>query len=341
MKKGILKIVCILLAAAFLLTGCDSADYEKAMELYEIGSYDEACAIFTRLSDYEDSADMALRCRYEKALKDYESGEYEQAFSTFAELGEYEDCQDLSQDCRYQMAVWLFDSEDYQQALSEFADLNDYEDSSDWVRRCYYQLGMLAMEEEDYQQARACFQAADGWEDSEELAKEIPGRILIRYLQDNGKLVYCHPDPVYTVTMSYNGINVINLDYLMEQKSDTVTSKTDVTIMISVDDPDAAVVGTYSQKINFMGMIAESAELAMGVLPIADYRYGDKMPSWQTYSFEGHDIYGKPTDYKVCGLLYVASNAPLERSFRAAEALFREHELGIMLNDIGFAALEE
>lgn len=82
----------ILLASmALSLTACDGSNYKKATELYNNGQYAEAAEIFTKLGDYEDSADMVLACQYGEAKALYEAGDYEGALEKFEGIREYED----------------------------------------------------------------------------------------------------------------------------------------------------------------------------------------------------------------------------------------------------------
>jgi tetratricopeptide (TPR) repeat protein len=53
MKKRI--VTALLVLALLCLAGCKSGDYDKALALYEEGTYEEAYAAFTELGDYEDS----------------------------------------------------------------------------------------------------------------------------------------------------------------------------------------------------------------------------------------------------------------------------------------------
>lgn len=59
MKKTLTLLLTCILTSMFLLTGCDSQDYQNAINAYNNGNYDEAEALFTALGDYEDS-DMWL-----------------------------------------------------------------------------------------------------------------------------------------------------------------------------------------------------------------------------------------------------------------------------------------
>ena len=92
--KKILSIMLVFLAI-LILTGCDSADYDKAMELLESGNYLEAKAIFVELGDYKDSSDKIKVCenayQYEQASIAYTAGNYKSAISQYRKLGDYKD----------------------------------------------------------------------------------------------------------------------------------------------------------------------------------------------------------------------------------------------------------
>ena len=95
MKLRYLKVLCVILFLTVFLTGCDSADYKKAMSLFEQGSYSEAYEIFEELGDYSDSPEMLRKCAYYLALGYMESGDYQQARSYFLLADGWEDSQVL------------------------------------------------------------------------------------------------------------------------------------------------------------------------------------------------------------------------------------------------------
>lgn len=97
MKKiWTLLLVIVMLA---VLTGCDSADYQKAVSLYESGEYAEAMALFEQLGEYQDAADRATDCNYRIATALQEAGKYQEAMEIFEALGDYEDCVERNIDC--------------------------------------------------------------------------------------------------------------------------------------------------------------------------------------------------------------------------------------------------
>lgn len=79
------KIVAVILVLAIVgtLAGCDSADYKKAVSLYESGNYLEAMEKLEALGDYENSRDLLNQCRYDYAMMLLENGDYVNAREQF------------------------------------------------------------------------------------------------------------------------------------------------------------------------------------------------------------------------------------------------------------------
>jgi len=338
MKKKLIRLTCVLMILTLMLAGCDSADYKKAMSLYEAGSYGEAYEIFTQLGDYENASEMVTACRYGLAMEAYDSAEYDQAGKLFAELGDYQNSADMVLECRYQTANSVFAAGEYDKALAIFTELGDYADSAEMVCQCNYNLAEEATADEDYLQARNYLEAAQGWKDSVRLLKEVSGKALLQYLQENGELTYVNTEPAYTVTAYNADDTTLILEYAFDTRSNATYMNQYVTIKLVLGETLASVSGTGFTHIDFLGMISENEERVAGTLDIQTYHYGDEM-FWDDYYFKGHDIYGDPLDYTVSGALYVASNASLERSFKGLAAILQEHNLGITLQDLGFASL--
>ena len=61
--KNIFVLFCSL-CMVFLLTGCDSLDYRKAIGEQEAGNYSSAIDIFSKLGEYKDSEERSRQCNY-------------------------------------------------------------------------------------------------------------------------------------------------------------------------------------------------------------------------------------------------------------------------------------
>lgn len=139
MKKIIATI--FLLAMLGMLAGCDSADYKKAVSLYESSDYTAAVEIFTKLGDYENSAEMAVICNYNIAKQFFENQQYAEAIKLFESLGKYENSADLLMQCRTDYANVLFNNCDYAAAREQFKHLEQTEEVMQSLRLCAW--GML------------------------------------------------------------------------------------------------------------------------------------------------------------------------------------------------------
>ena len=67
MKKHIFRsLVLIFLVCTLMLsmTGCDTLDYRRAIELYNAGKFEAAGELFYELGDYEDSPALYKNCQY-------------------------------------------------------------------------------------------------------------------------------------------------------------------------------------------------------------------------------------------------------------------------------------
>ena len=130
------RIVALILVAVMLLsilTGCDSADYKTATELYAGGNYAEAAQMFESLGDYKDSADQARICRYAYAKELFQAGEFTQAAEVFAMLGDYQDSAAMIKECGYRNAEVLLSAGSYAEAIAAYEALGNYKDSADRI----------------------------------------------------------------------------------------------------------------------------------------------------------------------------------------------------------------
>lgn len=131
-----LVLVCTL---AFSLTGCDSLDYRKAIDLYNAGKYDAAAQLFYELGDHENSSALYTRSQYRAAITLAEEGNYAEALPRFIKLGDYEDSAQRVTECNYQIAVAAFEAGNYTDAEIQFQAVADYRQSQEYLRRINWQ----------------------------------------------------------------------------------------------------------------------------------------------------------------------------------------------------------
>lgn len=91
MRKTV-AILTILLAVMLVLTGCDSSDYKKAINLYNNGKFDEAIAILVELGDYSDSNAVLTDCYMKKCDISIKEHDYSSAVALLRE------CETIAQD---------------------------------------------------------------------------------------------------------------------------------------------------------------------------------------------------------------------------------------------------
>ena len=107
MKRFIVLLSAVILCLT--LAGCSGSQYKKPTELYEQGNYAEAGEIFSKLGNYEDSADKANECKYQEASALLQNSDYDAAKELFSALGDYGDSADKVKFCDYKKAEKLVD----------------------------------------------------------------------------------------------------------------------------------------------------------------------------------------------------------------------------------------
>lgn len=133
---ALVMTVCMLMA---LLTGCDTLDYRKAVQLYNNRQYDAAIELFHELGDYEDSAALFTASHYWAAMERMDAGNYAEALPRFLKLGDYEDSAARAMECKYQMGIQAIAEARYSDAENYFRELGDYRKTADYLRQLEWQ----------------------------------------------------------------------------------------------------------------------------------------------------------------------------------------------------------
>ena len=131
MKRTVIILILIL-----LLTGCESSDYKKALELEIGGRYEEAREIFISLGDYSDSKEQVKACNYELGCLLIDDEQYSEAAEIFEALGEYKNSSQYLKKANYELAMDLLEDGSYTKAQTIFAALGNYLDSPQRVEEC-------------------------------------------------------------------------------------------------------------------------------------------------------------------------------------------------------------
>lgn len=142
MKSRVCKLIALVMTVCVLmtaLTGCDTLDYRKAVQLYNSRQYEKAADIFYELGDYEDSASLLTASHYWAAMDRMEAGNYSEALPRFLKLGDYRDSADRAIECKYQMGIQAIAEARYSDAENYFSELGDYRKTADYLRQINWQ----------------------------------------------------------------------------------------------------------------------------------------------------------------------------------------------------------
>lgn len=182
MKRFIVLLSAVILC--LILAGCSGSQYKKATELYEQGNYAEAGEIFSKLGNYEDSADKANECKYQEASALLQNSDYDAAKELFSALGDYGDSADKVKFCDYKKAAKLLADDDYDAAKAIFSTLGSYENSADQVKECDYQKAEELFNQEKYEEALEIYETISEYRESETRIATANNKILYQKYGD-------------------------------------------------------------------------------------------------------------------------------------------------------------
>ncbi len=131
--KNIFVLFCSL-CMVFLLTGCDSLDYRKAIGEQEAGNYSSAIDIFSKLGEYKDSEERSRQCNYMLAQQEMSQGNYAEAMEIFENLGDYDDSISIQKQCAFDYGKALFDACDFANAREQFKKADQTEEVEKYLR---------------------------------------------------------------------------------------------------------------------------------------------------------------------------------------------------------------
>ena len=142
MRKKIWFLSVALLILA-MLTGCSGSKYKEATELFNVGNYAEARAMFVELGDYEDSEVKVKECDYQMAEELLENRKFEEARELYLSLNDFQDCEEKAKECLYQLAMSKIHVYDKSIPIEMLAQIPGYKDADAYVE-CYNALQTLA-----------------------------------------------------------------------------------------------------------------------------------------------------------------------------------------------------
>lgn len=205
-----------------------------------------------------------------------------------------------------------------------------------------YEQAMACIGEGDFDQAEIHLQNAGDYEDAQQLLKALPGMRLMHYLQNNGALEYINTAPKYAVTLRHLTEDAIEITYRFThgKKGDMVFTDTTATMVLNLGETNMQVQGTYLLEQVFLGKATTFEENAEGEFDIRTYQYGDEL-LWDKYNYSGIDANGRALKSNDLGFLQDPSNAPLERALKAVVIMLSENNIGVTLQELGFASLDK
>jgi hypothetical protein len=153
-----------------------SEAYAAAVTLMDEKRYEEAITAFEALEDYQDSAQMIVRCQhfiaYGAAVELYDAQDYEEALDAFEALGSFEDSEDWCEQCRmgivFEDASSLFEAGDIAGAREQFVILENrgFSAADGWVEKCDYLLAEALFDAGKRYDAYVAFLALGDYEDA-------------------------------------------------------------------------------------------------------------------------------------------------------------------------------
>lgn len=173
--KKLIFIICILLLITSILyikIITPNIKYNKALELYESGSYEESIELFDVLNDYKDSKDMILEIKYADAISSYDNDNYDIAISKFEELGDYKDSGFMIQSCMYYKAIDYSYKENWVLAIETMSKIPEFADSKELVLEYKYNLGIQKALEKDWNSALEIMNSIPDYNDSNLLIQD-------------------------------------------------------------------------------------------------------------------------------------------------------------------------
>lgn len=174
-KKISAAMLALLLAAAPQTAARDDSreQYEKAVELYSSGLYDEAKMLFDAISPDVRAEGYSVLCALKLRTADYESlmENYEQAYRHSTLLPQI----------RFENAKLLFERGEYAQAALEFSKVKPNAVTGEIASELYFRQAYSYYEIGEYDEAFKLFEKVEAWPESEYLAPSRYFRAVTLY----------------------------------------------------------------------------------------------------------------------------------------------------------------
>lgn len=310
------RIVGLLLCAVLLfsLCGCNSQDYEKALDLMRSEDFASAKVIFDKLGDYKDSAQKSQSCTYSMAMLAYNDGRYEEAKAGFFQIEDYKDAGTMCVKCDYNIAKYMLQKGKYEEAYALFTSLGEYESSVDYAVEAKW--GML------YQYI----------EENGTYHEDLEHKVLSMSIEDDNENTQEHI--VYVYAESPDNITIGYRDYVGDSSWLILQ-----TFSINLEKGQNEADWVASGGLGFWGVY--SIEAGSGSVRIDTCTKNTSLKI-KLYSIERKDADGNKstsTDKPDSNLIEPTIKTGLEKVLTYVPKILKSTGLPIEMKDLGFLAV--
>ena len=172
--------ITVAVVAGFLIVTLGiipSINYSKAADLRAAGDYDAAIAMYAKLENFKDSADLKAQTEAEKAYVAaealLENNDFEEAIAAFESIHGYKDAGERASNIQEQLnaqayaaAEALLENDDFDGAVAAFESLSGYKDANERALDIRYREADSLQASEKYAMAAIAFGQLDGYKDS-------------------------------------------------------------------------------------------------------------------------------------------------------------------------------
>ncbi len=177
------KFVIVAISSVALIIACwiiavivNINKYNSAVELMNVGKYDEAIVVFEELDGYKDSSELRKECITAHAIILLENGKFEDAIAFFSSVEN--DGTAIVNEYKYNFAISLLESDKYTESITVFESLGEYNDSVSYKK---YANAISLMNDAKYYEARAIFNELGEFLNSKEKSTECHNILVEKY----------------------------------------------------------------------------------------------------------------------------------------------------------------
>ena len=177
------KFVIVAISSVALIIACwiiavmvNINKYNSAVELMNVGKYDEAIVAFEELDGYKDSSELIKECITAHAIMLMDAGKFNDAISFYNSFNK--DGAEKVNEYKYNFAISLLESYKYTESITVFESLGEYNDSISYKK---YANAISLMNDAQYYEARAIFNELGEFLNSKEKSTECHNALVEKY----------------------------------------------------------------------------------------------------------------------------------------------------------------